>query len=111
MTPIVQPLLAPAAQAPPAPYDLLDQALDADLSPCAFTLFAAIVLRDAAADWASCSTLATAGRLTNYQARRPLAELVRGGLLDRRRTRGRRSPDLSETTLIDYRIPAKGAAR
>lgn len=96
----------PAAYPPPC--DLLRQALDAGLSPCAYTLFAAIVLRESATDWASCSALAEVGGLSNYQARQPLNELVRVGLLSRRRERGRRGPGLPKTTLIDYCIPAKG---
>jgi hypothetical protein len=91
---------------------LLDGARGAGLSHNAYALYAAIVVYGAAQDWVTCSALAELRTMSNHEARIPLGELVRAGLLTRRRLRGPRVDGGRETTLVDYRLTAvEGGAR
>jgi hypothetical protein len=77
------PIVSPPRSDPSA---ALTAALKADLSPKAYRLITAVILACPEREWLSNDQMAAAAGFTSHQARPLAAELVRAGLLTRRRT-------------------------
>lgn len=82
------PLESPQEVARPDPTPLLERALAAQVSPDAFRMFTAAVLRAPLDRWVTVEVLSQLAGYTPHQGRAWVAELVDAGLVLRQRMRG-----------------------
>lgn len=91
--------------------DTLNQRLASDISDRAFRLYCAAVI-SSRGEWVHIPALAAQCALTPHQARRPVAELLAAGLLERRCKYGTTDGRRAKSTLFRLRnyTPSEASA-